>query len=274
MGLIKKTYYVYALIDPRDDVVRYIGRGTGLRYRWCLFCRCKRQKGVEPWLLCLRRLKMEPRIVKIVEGLTKVQASCREIELITTIGRQPDGPLLNIEVGGNLGREPGFKHSFKTRRKMSESAKGRTMGAKTRRKIAKSNTGKVQSETTCQKRSKSNTGKTRTVATRLRMSKAAKARGISIKTRRKMSKTRKGKKRGPMSAATKAKISKANKGCKHSADSCRNMSKAHKGKVLSKLTRQRISKSGKDKKRSPATCARIRKASLKREADRRVARKQ
>ncbi len=268
MGLIKKNYYVYALIDPRDDVIRYIGRGTGLRYRWCLHCKCKKQKGVEPWLLGLRRLNMEPRIIKIVEGLTKKQASRREIDLIAAIGRQPAGSLLNIEVGGNLGREPGFKHSLKTRRLMSESARGRTVSVKTRRKIAKSNTGKVQSAATCEKRSKSNSGKTRTTQTRLRMSEAAKARGISSKTRRKMSKARKGKKRGPMSAATKAKISKANKGRKHSVASCRNMSKAHEGKVLSKRTRQRISKSGKGKKRLPKTCQRIREAALKREAKR------
>ena len=98
------NYYVYAFLDPRDSVVRYIGQGVGRRFRW--WRRIEKgdipQYGVRPWLQKLKETGLEPIVFIVLERLTKEQKNRWEIDLIDLIGRVSEGtgPLLNLSSGG------------------------------------------------------------------------------------------------------------------------------------------------------------------------------
>ena len=148
--------------------------------------------------------------------------------------------------------------SEETRRKMSESLKGRTLSEEHRRKI--SDAGKNRSAETHRKISEANKnpsaetrrkisdalkGKPRSAETRRKLSEANKGKKHSEETRRKLSEAHKGEKNHnfgkPMSAEQKRKISEANKGKKRTAEQRRKISDANKGKKHSAEARRKIS---------------------------------
>ena len=69
------AHYVYIFIDPRNDTIRYVGKGKGKRLQWWRHPR-NDTYGICPWLFKLRALGLEPLVVKIVTGLTNEEA-CR-----------------------------------------------------------------------------------------------------------------------------------------------------------------------------------------------------
>lgn len=108
---------------------------------------------------------------------------------------------------GELSYWYGKHHSEESRRKMSESSKGRTFSADTRRKISEAMKGKVRSEDTCRKLSEAmkekNKGKHLSDETRKKMSESRKGdknpfygKNHSDETRKKMSESRKGQRKG------------------------------------------------------------------------------
>ena len=109
-------HYVYVFIDPRNDIIRYVGKGKGNRCNWWKHDRSDSQYGVHPWLRRLEALGLEPIAAKIVTGLTDEEACDWERLTIKLIGRICEGgPLLNLSAGG-LG---GSTHSPETKRRMS-----------------------------------------------------------------------------------------------------------------------------------------------------------
>src|SRR5208282_3487572 len=95
--------YIYAYVDPRDNVVRYIGQGQNAR--WLDTHKHNEQYGVYPWLCKLKELGLEPLRFIVLEKLTNKQADRWEIDLIDLIGRQCEqtGLLLNLSKGGGSG---------------------------------------------------------------------------------------------------------------------------------------------------------------------------
>ena len=93
----------------------------------------------------------------------------------------------------NYGKKLGT-HSEETKRKMSESHKGRKHSEETKAKISKSNKGKKLSEETKQKLSLSHKGKKLSEETKQKMSISRKGKKHSEETKQKMSTSRKGKK--------------------------------------------------------------------------------
>jgi group I intron endonuclease len=106
------------------------------------------------------------------------------------------------------------------------------------------------SEETRRKISESNKGRKRSEESRRKMSEAAKGKVVSEETRRKISEVRKGKKR---SEETKRKISEYQKGKKRkklSEETKRKISEAKKGRVLSEETKRKIGEAVKRTKAS------------------------
>ena len=120
------THYIYAFIDPRDNIFRYIGQGTGRRCNWWRYVKNndEEQYGVRPWVRRLKALGREPIVMIVAKNLTKAEANEYEIALIDLIGRsyQNTGPLLNRSAGGESGAY-GCKQSEATRRRTGEAVK-------------------------------------------------------------------------------------------------------------------------------------------------------
>ena len=109
----------------------------------------------------------------------------------------------NLTAGGDDGRM-----STEIRKKMSESAKGRTpwnKGKETKK-------GWTHSRETRKKISEAATGRKHTPESRKKMSEAAKGRKMAPETRKKISEANKGKKRPPRSPEWSRKISESKKG--------------------------------------------------------------
>ncbi len=222
---VTNRYYVYILTDPRDGVIKYVGRGTGRRWLWALRDKCDRPYGVESWVRLLRKLGLNPDVTMVLVDLSKEQACRWEVDLINFIGRHPDGPLLNVSIGGAGGCG---KHSDKTKRKLSQALKGIKRGPmceEHRLAISKALIGKTVSSETRQKLAKAATGKTASEETRRRIGKASKGRKPSKEARQKMSDAGKGK---TFSDETKRKLAKGRKGKKHTLKARGKMSRAAK----------------------------------------------
>lgn len=122
----------------------------------------------------------------------------------------------NIANGGN----GGGSFSEETKRKISESHKGKQLSEEHKRKLSESHKGKPSP----------NKGKPLSEETKRKVSEGRKGKGhpTSEETKRKISEANKGKKKPPMSEATKRKVSEANRN--PSEETKKKMSKAHKGK--------------------------------------------
>jgi hypothetical protein len=220
-------YYIYSLTDPRNGTIRYIGKGTGKRWLWCLHNKCAALYGVEPWVLRLRNLGLAPITTKVLEGLSNEQANRWEIGLIASIGRHPDGPLLNCAPGGLGGCG---KHSEETKRKLSEAQKGRLHGPMSeehRRAISIGTKGKVVSEKTRRKLAEAGKGKTASEDTRRKIGEASKGRKFDEEARRKISEANRGK---LVSEETRRKLAKGRRGKRHTKEARRKMSEAAKNR--------------------------------------------
>jgi group I intron endonuclease len=146
-------------------------------------------------------------------------------------------------AGNTLGR----KASEETKRKMSESRKGRvspmkgkTFSEESRRKISESLKGRKHSEETKRKMSETKKGKPRSEETKRKISESLKGRKHSEETKRKMSESQKGRKpwnKGKSTPeAVKSKISQSKKGCpsgrkgkKHTEEAKRKISEKLRG---------------------------------------------
>ena len=94
-------FYVYALYRADGITPFYIGMGRGDRWlQHEKFVHKRRSHKNNIILQVLRSGLSEVPKAKLYECLTKAEAIAFEIELIRTIGREPDGPLVNATSGG------------------------------------------------------------------------------------------------------------------------------------------------------------------------------
>ena len=141
------------------------------------------------------------------ENISYQECKIIEIDLIDKYGRKDlgTGTLCNLTNGGD--GTSGIVFSDETKRKMSESAKGKTASQETRKKISELNTGekhpffgKTHSDETKRKMSESAKGKTseqnpmfgrkHSDETRRKISESKKGKTHSEETRRKISETK------------------------------------------------------------------------------------
>jgi hypothetical protein len=187
-GNVKPTmnnnFYVYQHVDPRTNLIRYIGKGRGKR-AWDFSARYGHHKN---WLKQLKDAGLEPRVELIETDKTEEQAF--ELERLWVAAcRSSFQPLTNLTDGGE--GLSGLVHSEETRKKISENHVLRGPGR----------------ETALQKMSEAGKGKTHSDETRKKMSEAGKGKTLSDETRKKMSENSVF--RGPGREAARQKLSQA-----------------------------------------------------------------
>lgn len=97
-----KVYYVYALVDPRDNLPFYIGAGSGRRIRRHFeSSRITRATAVYRRIQQLLQLQKTPEQLIVIGNISREVARTWERGLISEIGRQDQGtgPLLNMSRG-------------------------------------------------------------------------------------------------------------------------------------------------------------------------------
>lgn len=112
--------YIYALVDPRDHRIRYIGKTDNPKRRLRSHMRDAREGKTDHksrWIASLIREDLSP-IIKIMERCDESVWKERECHWITTLRNQYD--LTNSTDGGD-----GFKPSVETRAKMSAAKRGK-----------------------------------------------------------------------------------------------------------------------------------------------------
>lgn len=191
--------YIYALVDPRTDEIRYVGKSDNPERR--LFEHLSESKKADNhkdrWIRQLRRNKLVPRVVTI-DIVADKEWEKKERGWIAFF-RKSGIRLTNSTDGGNGGR----KVSEGTRLKMSLAQRGKKVSVETREKLRLANTGKKMS-----------------AEARTKMSESRKNRVIGPETRKLLSLAAKGNKRclgRKLNEETKKKIGAASKGNKNTA---------------------------------------------------------
>lgn len=158
---MRNDFYVYAYLRE-DGSPYYIGKGTGRRAY-------QKNKKTHKFV----NIPKKENIIILLDNLTEECALEKEKEFISNYGRKSDGGILiNVSEGGEKGFAgmKGKKHTEESKKKMSESHKGRNVwnkglvgvqkhNQKTRKKISdkskgnKSRMGQKQSEEEKKKKS-------------------------------------------------------------------------------------------------------------------------
>ena len=129
--------YVYTLIDPRNNLPFYVGKGRGER------CNAhvaeakyyvKRKSLKLGKIRKLLRLGMMPIVVKVEENVSDKQALDLECLLIAEM-RDIGIPLTNMTDGGDGAQ--GYKHTEEYKQKMRDLFKGRVITEEHRQKMCK-----------------------------------------------------------------------------------------------------------------------------------------
>lgn len=257
--------YIYTLIDPRTNQVRYVGKSDRpeRRVRDHL---CDARRGVTDhksrWLALLLREGLRPE-VHILETCAVEIWKERERYWIDYYRSRCD--LTNSQDGGD-----GGNLSEEARRKMSEAKKGRPnpfkgipRPAEVREKIARALTGRKfppRSAETRRKQSEALKGRRLSDECRAKLSAAHKGKKVSDEARANMSAAQK--RRGPRSEETREKIRRALTGRVVSEETRAKL----RGRTVSDETRQRMRASHKGtlgKPCSEETKEKIRRARLR-----------
>jgi hypothetical protein len=208
--IMSKTVFIYALVDPRTQEVRYVGKTacTEERLRGHLYETQTKHTYKGKWLAQLRREGLKPELVILEEVPEEVwqDAERRQITLYRAAGAR----LTNGTDGGEgpLGRVC----SPETRGRMSVAQVGKTHTPEARAKIGES-------------------ARNRSPEARAKMSEAARIAAT---------------KRKPISPETRKRMAAASRGNKYalgnklSAESRARMSAAQIGKIVSPETRARL----------------------------------
>jgi NUMOD3 motif len=157
-------YYCYILFRRKPRVEPfYVGIGRG--DRWLHHERgAKREKPYRDTntrkraiIQAILRDGLDVPKIKFATGLTKAEAAALEILLIATLGRSPNGPLVNLTDGGD-GIE-GKPKSASHRAAISAALKGKKHSPEQRERNAAGHRGKTLSDATKAKMSKIRKGK-------------------------------------------------------------------------------------------------------------------
>jgi len=148
------TVYIYALIDPRDERVRYVGQAVNPARRFRKHLTDKRfSNRKRAWIDELILLEKEP-IMEVIEECQKGTVGEREQYWITHF-RDLHPDLLNISDGGRYGS---WTMGDESRKKISDAQKGRTRSDEHRKKLSDGLKGLTRSDETKKRMSDSKKG--------------------------------------------------------------------------------------------------------------------
>jgi predicted XRE-type DNA-binding protein len=136
-------FYIYIYLDPRklgrycyENICflyspLYVGKGKDRRWKNIN----GRNPHFENKINKIKKLGLEPIVIKLFENLSEKESLDKEIELIKEIGRfdLKTGPIVNETIGGE--GKSGNIVLEETRKKMSEKKKGISRSIETRNKI-------------------------------------------------------------------------------------------------------------------------------------------
>ena len=98
-------FYVYGYVDPRDESIRYIGKGTGNRA--IVHMKDKSDSEKTRWINLLKQIGLRPRIDILARNLSEKQSLRIERTLIDTIGIGENRLTNKVRGQGvSTGREP------------------------------------------------------------------------------------------------------------------------------------------------------------------------
>jgi len=230
----ENNYCVYCHTFPNGK--KYVGlTSKGVKKRW-LNGRGYSKNHQRTMFYAIEKYGWGNIIHEIIEyGLSKTQSEQLEIKLIAQYKSN------EIEFGYNL-TSGGYAPIISdiSRKRMSESQKGKVMPEEVKRKLSKANKGYVHTKEAIEKIIKASSGRVRSKETCLKMSEAQKGKKHSEETKNKMSISAKGKSK---SEETKRKMSNFQRGKVVSDETRKKQSEVHKGFVISMETRKKISES-------------------------------
>lgn len=133
----EKKYYVYQIIDPRDNTVLYVGKGKGNRYKTHL--KKSHNNKLNNIIQKIRSVGFEPSI-KFSDNrfnLTESQAFMREVLEVRVLWNKNQCICNFAFPGPGMSNRTGSVHTEETKRKISESGKVRVLKESTREKHKK-----------------------------------------------------------------------------------------------------------------------------------------
>lgn len=135
----ENTVYIYVLVDPRDDMIRYVGKTINLRARYACHCCPKEGNGlyVKRWLKQLKDQNLYP-VMELLEICTDDIWKEREIYWIA-MGKELNWPITNLTKGGET--TTGYKHTEETKRIIGEKSKAKIITEETRQRNSKAKKG-------------------------------------------------------------------------------------------------------------------------------------
>lgn len=225
------TVYIYCLVDPRSNEIRYVGKTVNLRSRFYSHCHdgCSNIHK-RNWFKALRKAKLEPLmdVLETIENSNDRDWQDVEVFWISYL-RFIGCRLLNVDNGGR----GGVKRSPETVAKMSASLKGKSFHTpESRAKISAWLRNRVLSEEARGKISKANSGKVRSSAVREHLRDVNLGRKASEETKAKMRQSHLGTKMN-FSADALAKIRAVHLGRKHTKEARRKISEARRARSAS-----------------------------------------
>lgn len=149
--------------------------------------------------LSAKEYRERVKLYAVFECETPEEALDKEVEIIADLKEKYGDHCLNVSLGNKYGNI-GFKHSEESRKKLSESCKGRVITKETRKKLSQANSGennpfygKHHSEETKQKIIKAHKGTHHSDESKRKIGIAHKGKFHSEESKRKMSEARRGK---------------------------------------------------------------------------------
>jgi hypothetical protein len=194
-NLLRMTSCIYALIDPRDGQVRYVGKttiGLSRARQHAQPCYLRRDKGHKAnWIRTLIAAGLTYSIVCLYEAPTAEYLDDAEVFWIAEMRRR--GCKLTNATAGGEGWRAGMKHSAETRALMAERQRGKRHTEETRLLISRVQQGKCTRPETRAKQSAALKGRPKSPEHRAALSRAALGRKHSEESKRKMSVSHTGK---------------------------------------------------------------------------------
>lgn len=248
------TVFIYGLYDPRNGLLRYIGKTNNLKVRHSAHSTEKGENHKHNWVKALSRLGLRPelRVLETIENSNDEDWQERERLWIASSLANGDA-LTNLHSGGR----GGFTMRDETKEKIRAKAIGRKlshdaiekmkatkrerMTPEVRRRLGDAQRGKKQSAETIRKRSEAMKGRTVSEETRRKISESNK-----LAKPRKPKPPRIPKVRAPISEETRAKMRNAA------------LNRTYTPEGMAALRANAKDQTG--RKRSPETCAKISEA--------------